>query len=78
LVLLDLVGLGMMLQMASGNTMFQTIVYDKQRGRVMSFYSVAKIIKIANTILVGGIACILGALPFYPKTSRNNKRYQCS
>jgi pilus assembly protein TadC len=54
-----------MLQMASGNTMLQTIVDDKQLGRVMSFYSVAKIIR--NTILVGGIACILGALLFIRK-----------
>jgi len=78
-----MVGLGMMLQMASSNTMLQTIVDDKQRGRVMSFYtmafmgtapfgsllagSVAKIIGIPNTILIGGISCILGALFFIRK-----------
>ena len=83
LVLLVVVGLGMMLQMASSNTMLQTIVDDKQRGRVMSFYtmafmgtapfgsllagSVAKIIGIPNTILIGGISCILGALFFIRK-----------
>jgi MFS family permease len=83
LVLLVMVGLGMMLQMASSNTMLQTIVDDKQRGRVMSFYtmafmgtapfgsllagSVAKIIGIPNTILIGGISCILGALFFIRK-----------
>jgi MFS family permease len=69
--------------MASSNTMLQTIVDDKQRGRVMSFYtmafmgtapfgslfagSMAKIIGIPFTILVGGIACILGALLFIQK-----------
>jgi MFS family permease len=63
--------------------MLQTIVDDKQRGRVMSFYtmafmgtapfgsllagSVAKIIGIPNTILIGGISCILGALFFIRK-----------
>lgn len=78
-----MVGLGMMLQMASSNTMLQTIVDDNQRGRVMSFYtmafmgtapfgsllagSAAKIIGIPFTILVGGIACILGALLFIRK-----------
>ena len=83
LVLLVMVGLGMMLQMASSNTMLQTIVDDNQRGRVMSFYtmafmgtapfgsllagSAAKIIGIPFTILVGGIACILGALLFIRK-----------
>jgi MFS family permease len=83
LVLLVVVGLGMMLQMASSNTMLQTIVDDKQRGRVMSFYtmafmgtapfgsllagSAAKIIGIPNTILIGGISCILGALFFIRK-----------
>jgi len=83
LILLVMVGLGMMLQMASSNTMLQTIVDDNQRGRVMSFYtmafmgtapfgsllagSAAKIIGIPATILLGGIACILGALFFIRK-----------
>ncbi|HPD61500.1 MAG TPA: MFS transporter, partial [Thermodesulfobacteriota bacterium] len=41
LVLMVIVGLGMMLQMASSNTVLQTIVEDDKRGRVMSFYSMA-------------------------------------
>jgi MFS-type transporter involved in bile tolerance (Atg22 family) len=73
----------MMLQIASSNTMLQTIVDDKQHGRVMSFYTMAfigtapfgsllagsatKIIGILVTILVGGIACTQGALLFIPK-----------
>ena len=83
LALLVIVGFGMMLQMASSNTMLQTIVEDKQRGRVMSFYtmafmgtapfgsllagSAAKLIGIPYTILTGGISCILGALIFIHK-----------
>ena len=83
LVLLVMIGLGMMLQMASSNTMLQTIVDDNQRGRVMSFYtmafmgtapfgsllagSAAKIIGIPVTILIGGVACIMGALVFIRK-----------
>ena len=41
LLLMVITGLGMMLQMASSNTMLQTIVHDDMRGRVMSFYTMA-------------------------------------
>ena len=79
-VLMIIIGLGMMLQMASSNTILQTIVDDDKRGRVMSFYtmafmgtapfgsllagSLAKIIGVSITILTGGIFCILGAVVF--------------
>jgi MFS family permease len=82
-VLMVIIGLGMMLQMASSNTIMQTIVEDEKRGRVMSFYtmafmgtapfgsllagSLAKIIGVPSTILVGGMSCILGALFFTRK-----------
>lgn len=78
--LMIFVGLGMMLQMASTNTILQTIVDDDKRGRVMSFYtmafmgtapfgsfiagSLASKIGAPNTLLVGGVACILGTLVF--------------
>jgi len=81
--LMVIVGLGMMLQMASSNTLLQTIVEDDKRGRVMSFYTMAfmgtapfgsllagssaKFIGVTNTILVGGVSCILGALLFSRK-----------
>jgi MFS family permease len=80
LILMVFTGLGMMLQMASTNTLLQTIVNDNMRGRVMSFYTMAfmgtvpfgsllagssaKIIGVPYTILLGGISCIVGAL-FY-------------
>jgi MFS family permease len=83
LVLMVITGLGMMLQMASSNTIIQTIIDDDKRGRVMSFYTMAfmgtapfgsfiagalaKIIGAPNTILIGGIVCILGALIFARK-----------
>jgi MFS family permease len=80
LVLLVFVGFGFMVQMASSNTLVQTLVDDDKRGRVMSFYMmsfvgtvpfgsliagfVAKHIGAPNTVLLGGIGCILGAMWF--------------
>jgi MFS family permease len=80
MILMVVTGLGMMLQMAASNTMIQTIVDDDKRGRVMSIYtmafmgvapfgsfiagSMAKIMGAPHTILIGGTACILGAVLF--------------
>ena len=80
LILMVITGLGMMLQMASSNTMLQSIVDDSMRGRVMSFFTMAimgtapfgsllagssaKLIGAPNTVFWGGISCILGALIF--------------
>ena len=36
-----LAGFGMMVQMASANTVLQTIADEDKRGRVMSFYTMA-------------------------------------
>jgi len=41
LVLLVFTGFGFMVQMASSNTLLQTLVDDDMRGRVMSFYTMA-------------------------------------
>lgn len=78
-----LIGLGMMVQMAAANTILQTIVEDDMRGRVMSFYAVAFMgmapfgsllagslahrIGAADTLLIGGVCCILGSLSFAAK-----------
>jgi MFS family permease len=83
LVLMIIAGLGMMLQMASSNTILQTIVDDDKRGRVMSFYmmafigtapfgsflagSLASVLGAPNTLLIGGLMCVLGAIIFASK-----------
>jgi MFS family permease len=81
--LMVFIGMGMMLQTASSNTIIQTITEDDKRGRVMSFYTMAimgtapfgslmagalaRVIGTPSTILAGGIVCIIGALVFLRK-----------
>jgi len=76
-------GFGMIVQMASSNTVIQTIVDDSKRGRVMSFYtmsfmglaplgslaagSLAGTIGAPYTMAIGGALSILGALLFARK-----------
>lgn len=71
------VGFSMMLQMASSNTLIQSMVPDRLRGRVMSVYSmmfmgmapigalfagvVAGQLGAQLTVAIGGVACIAGA-----------------
>ena len=80
LVLMVIIGLGMMLQMASSNTILQTIVDDDKRGRVMSFYTMAFMgtapfgsflagglassLGAPITLIIGGVSCIIGAFIF--------------
>jgi len=80
LLCLPVAGFGFMVQMASSNTVIQTIVDDEKRGRVMSFYMMAFLgtapfgsliagtlsqrIGAANTLRLGGSCCIAGALWF--------------
>jgi MFS family permease len=77
------IGLGLMLQTASSNTILQTITDDDKRGRVMSFYTIAimgtapfgsllagylaKLIGTPATILISGATCLAGALIFLKK-----------
>jgi MFS family permease len=83
LAMLFFVGIGMMLQMASSNTILQTIVDDDKRGRVMSLFAVsfmgvlpfgnllvgalASGVGAPRTLLLGGIVCLLGAVLFARK-----------
>jgi MFS family permease len=78
--LMVLTGFGMMVQMASSNTVIQTLVEDDKRGRVMSFYTMAirgmtpfgsllagtmaSSFGAPMTLLFGGVSCIVGALLF--------------
>jgi MFS family permease len=60
--LLALAGFGMMTQMASCNTVLQTLVDDDKRGRVMSFYTMAFIgTAPIGSLLAGAIAERIGA-----------------
>jgi MFS family permease len=83
LPLMFVTGLGMITQMVACNTIIQTIVDDDKRGRVMSFYVMSFIgaapfgsllagflasrIGAPNTLLAGGILCVLGAALFAVK-----------
>jgi MFS family permease len=78
-----LAGFGMMVQLASCNTILQTMVDDDKRGRVMSIYamafmgmatfgsllagSLANRIGAGHTLLMGGVCCVAGAVLFARK-----------
>ncbi|HEU4763165.1 MAG TPA: MFS transporter [Gemmatimonadales bacterium] len=80
LVILPLVGAGMMVAMAAVNTIVQTMVEERLRGRVMAFYAMAFLgtapigsliagvvadrIGAPHTVLLGGLACIIGGIAF--------------
>ena len=80
IVLLLPVGFCMLIQMASSNTLIQTMVPDALRGRVMSVYSmmfmgmapfgallagaIAKGLGAPLTVALGGAVCIMGSLVF--------------
>jgi MFS family permease len=80
LMMMLVTGFGMIVEMAASNTVLQTIVEDDKRGRIMSFYTMAFMgmapfgslmagflasrIGAPDTLLLGGIACILGAAVF--------------
>ncbi len=89
LALMVLTGFGMMVQMASSNTLLQTTVDDAKRGRVMSLHtmalmgtmpfgsllagSVASRIGAPHTFMIGGICCVVGACIFASKVSAFRK-----
>jgi MFS family permease len=78
LLLLPIAGAGFMVEMASTNTILQTITQEHLRGRVMAFYAMAFLgtapigsllagvvadrIGPSATIVAGGVACIAGAV----------------
>jgi len=78
--LMVVTGFGFMVHLAASNTIVQTIVREEMRGRVMAFYTMAFMgtapfgslfagtlaarVGAPRTILLGGCACIAGALAF--------------
>jgi MFS family permease len=76
-------GMGMMLHVASTNTLLQTITEENKRGRVMSFYSLAfmgmapfgsllsgslaGLIGAPGTLILGGVICIIGISVYFKK-----------
>jgi len=83
LILMMLTGFGMIVHMASSNTILQTMVDDDKRGRVMSLYtmsfmgmapfgsllggSLASKIGAPYTLIICGAFCILGSFMFTKK-----------
>jgi MFS family permease len=83
LALMVITGLALMMQLASSNTILQTLVDDDKRGRVMSFYTMAfigtapfgslmagelaNVLGAPNTLIIGGAFCISGAIIFAKK-----------
>lgn len=83
IIILAFTGFGMMIEITSSNTLLQTISDDDKRGRVMSFYTLAfmgtvplgnllsgslsDLIGVQNTLLFGGVCCIIGAIIFAVK-----------
>ena len=77
------IGLGMMMQAASSNTILQTITDNNMRGRVMSCYTMAvmgkalfgnllagtlaKVIGTTCMMFAGGLATMLAGLLFFKK-----------
>jgi MFS family permease len=74
------VGFGMMVQLASSNTLIQSMVPDRLRGRVMAVYSMmfmgmapfgalfagilANRLGAPITVAVGGVVCVIGAFVY--------------
>jgi MFS family permease len=80
MVILGVAGFSIIVQLASSNTILQTIVEEQKRGRVMSFYTVAFLgmaplgsliagqlassLGTQTTVRLGGVCCVLGSAVF--------------
>ena len=78
-------GFGMMQGVTTSNTILQTLVDEKMRGRVMSYYTMAFVgmapfgsllagalahaIGAPRTVIISGVACILGSVWFWSRMS---------
>jgi MFS family permease len=88
--LMLLTGFGMMQGLTASNTIVQTLVDEKMRGRVMSYYTMAfvgmapfgsllagglaHVMGAPHTVIVSGVACILGALWFWSRLAAIRKQ----
>jgi MFS family permease len=89
MALLLLTGFGMMQGLTASNTIIQTLVDEKMRGRVMSYYTMAFVgmapfgsllagalahwIGAQRTVMISGAACILGGAWFWSQLPRIRK-----
>lgn len=80
LLIMISMGFGFMVQLATSNTLIQTLVREEMRGRVMALYTtafmgtatfgsllagaIAHIIGAPQTLMAGGAVCIIGAIVF--------------
>ena len=80
LLVMIVTGFGFMVQLAASNTLIQTLVREEMRGRVMALYTsafmgmatfgsllagaTAGAIGAPQTLMIGGLVCILGAVVF--------------
>lgn len=80
-LVMPVIGFGLLVQMASSNTLIQTLVEDHMRGRVMSLYSMAfmgmvplggllaglmaRLIGAPATVMVNGLWCVVGSILFF-------------
>jgi MFS family permease len=76
-------GFGMMQGVTTSNTILQTLVDEKMRGRVMSYYTMAFVgmapfgsllagamahaVGAPRTVIISGVACILGSMLFWSR-----------
>lgn len=83
LCMMLLTGFGLIVYMASSNAILQTIVDEDKRGRIMSFYamafmgmapfgslmagSLASKIGAPHTLIISGLACVIGSILFCTK-----------
>jgi len=90
LCMMFITGFGMIVQMASSNTILQSIVEEDKRGRVMSIYATAFIgmaplgnlfagtlaswIGAPYTLIISGATCIIGSLFFALKLPQIRKK----
>jgi MFS family permease len=90
LSMMFLTGFGMIVQIASSNTILQSIVEEDKRGRLMSIYTTAIIgmapignlfagalaswIGAPNTLILSGLSCIIGSLLFIMKLPHIRKK----